>query len=200
MLDFTDNELYAKIIVGLTGIFATIIKIRDSFSTIKKKQELKLDLEILEKLESKKDLEVPEIIEKIKENLKKSYTDYTDRLTNFFIGITFFIACGFWTIDLIIGSKGFNGWIILSLSLALIGFSLIFDNNEKFKEKEVFLKIGFYDKENFRVGVFFTVFASIISILLVWKMNRFSFWQVIPALFALVGFINVLKNIRRLKN
>jgi hypothetical protein len=41
-------EIYPKIIVALTGLFAVIMKIRESFSAIRQKQEIKIDLEIYE--------------------------------------------------------------------------------------------------------------------------------------------------------
>ena len=41
---------YLKVIIGIIGALAAIVKIRENFTAIKRKQELKLDLEILEKI------------------------------------------------------------------------------------------------------------------------------------------------------
>ncbi|MFC5046092.1 hypothetical protein ACFSTE_05000 [Aquimarina hainanensis] len=109
MDSITQIEVYLKIIIGIIGVAAAFGKLREFFASTKKKQELKLDLEILKKLKSADKFETDEIEEKIKRNLNNSFDNNSTNFTNFFTGITVFIGFGFWTIDLINNSDEFNG-------------------------------------------------------------------------------------------
>lgn len=55
MENINDIETYLTIIGGIIGGFVAFGKLRESFASIKRKQELKLELEILEKLKTNKD-------------------------------------------------------------------------------------------------------------------------------------------------
>ena len=65
MEDLNNIETYVKVFVGIIGAIAAFGKLRESFASIKRKQELKLDLEILEKLKSNDQFECSEIEKKI---------------------------------------------------------------------------------------------------------------------------------------
>lgn len=199
MEDLNSIETYVKVFVSTIGAIAAFGKIRESFASIKRKQELKLDLEILEKLKSNNKFEATKIEEKINYELKKAFEDQTENLTNFFVGIAVFVGFGFWTVDIFMSSSEFNGWIILTLFCCLIGFNLIFSNDYKKGEKGIFYQIGFYDKQNFRAGVIITLLTGILISILIWKLDGFSFWQFLSGLFFLIGIGSLTKNIKRIK-
>jgi hypothetical protein len=199
-MDSIENiETYLKIFVGFIGAIVTFGKLRDSFASIKRKQELKLDLEILEKLKTNEQFESSEIEEKIRIKLKTAFKNRTENLTNFFIGIAVFIGFGFWTVDIFKNYEEFNGWIILTLLCSLIGFTMIFDNNEKIMKKGLFFQIGIYDKANFKISVVIILFTSILTPVLIWKIDGFSFWQFLSGLFFVIGLGSLVRNIKRIE-
>jgi hypothetical protein len=193
-------ETYLKVFVGIIGAIVTFGKLRESFASIKRKQELKLDLEILEKLKLNQEFDSTEIEQKIKTKLKKAFENRTENLTNFFVGIAVFIGFGFWTVDIFQNSEEFNGWIILTLFCSLIGFTLIVSNDDRKEDKSVFYQIGFYDKENFKFAIIITLFTGIMTPILIWKLNGFSFWQFLSGLFFVIGIGSLIRNIKRIKN
>ena len=199
MSDLNNLETYLKVFVGIIGIIATFGKLRESFASIKRKQELKLDLEILEKLKSNENFKSPEIEEKIKYKLKKAYEDRTENLTNFVVGIAMLIGFGFWTVDIFQNSEKFNGWIILTLFCCLTGLTLIFSNDSKKDEKGIFYQIGFYDKGSFVFGIIIILLTGILTPILIWKIEGFSFWQFLSGLFFIIGIFGITKKIKRIK-
>jgi len=187
-------EIYIKVFVGIIGIIAAFGKLRDYFAEFKRKQELKLDLEILESIKKNNFFDSLEIEEKIKLKLNKTFENRNENLTNFLTGIGVFVGFGFWTIDIIQNSKEFNAWIILTLLCSLTGLTLIFNNDSKKEEKGVFYQIEFYDKENFRFGIIITLFSGILTGILIWKIDSFSFWQFLSGLFFIIGIFSLIKN------
>lgn len=199
MGDLNNIETYIKVFVGIIGAIATLGKLRESFASIKRKQELKLELEILDKLKSNEKFEISKIEEKINFKLKKAFEDRTENLTNFFVGIAVFVGFGFWTVDIFKSSEGFNGWIILTLFCCLIGLTLIAKSDNKKEKKGIFYQIAFYDKEGFRFGIIFTLLMGILTGILIWKIKGFSFWQFLTGLFFVIGISSLIKNIKRIK-
>ena len=199
MENLNNIETYLKIVVGIIGAIVTFGKLRESFASIKRKQELKLDLEILEKLKSNNTFESSEIEEKIEAKLQTTFENRTENLTNFFIGIAVFIGFGFWTIDIFKSSADFNGWIVLTLFCSLMGLIMIFDNGEKREDKELFYQIGIYDKNNFIVGIIILLFTGILTPILIFKFDGFSFWQFLSGLFFFISLGSVIRNIKRIK-
>ena len=198
MIDSNDIQDYLKVIIGIIGALAAIIKLRESFDAIKRKQELKLDLEILEKLKLNNNFNSSKIEEKISSKLNKAFEEKSESLTNFFTGIGVFIGFGFCTDDIFKNSVSFNPWIILTLLCSLTGLTLIFDNGNKKEEKELFYKIGLYDKANFKFAIILTILTGILTIFLIWKLEKFSFWQFLSGLFFFIGIATIFKNIKRL--
>jgi len=198
LIDSNDIQDYLKVIIGIIGALAAIIKLRESFDAIKRKQELKLDLEILEKLKLNNNFNSSKIEEKISSKLNKAFEEKSESLTNFFTGIGVFIGFGFWTYDIFKNSVSFNPWIILTLLCSLTGLTLIFDNGNKKEEKELFYKIGLYDKANFKFAIILTILTGILTIFLIWKLEKFSFWQFLSGLFFFIGIATIFKNIKRL--
>ena len=121
MVDSYNIQDYLKVIIGIIGALAAIVKIRENFTAIKRKQELKLDLEILEKIKLNKNFNSSEIEEKINSKLNKAFEEKSESLTNFFTGIGVFIGFGFWSYDIFKNSESFDAWIILTLICSLTG-------------------------------------------------------------------------------
>lgn len=196
MEEYNNIENYLKIIVSIIGAIATFGKIRESFALIKRKQELKLDLEILEKLKMNNEFDSSEIIKKINSKLNDSFENKSGNLTNFFVGIAVFVGFGFWSVDIFQKMENFNGWIILTIFCSLIGLSMTIGYDEDRKEKEVFYQIAFYDKQNFMIGVIITLLAGVIAYILILKIDEFSYWQFLSGLLFLVGLGSLIKNIK----
>ncbi|AUC75701.1 hypothetical protein [Olleya sp. Bg11-27] len=199
-MDSINNiENVAKIIIALIGALATFNKLREAFSAVKRKQELKLDLEILEKLQLNKNLYDKSIEEKIKEKMLKSFDYNTENLTNFILGIIVFIGFGLWSVEIFQSSSDFNGWIILTLFISAIGLLLTFDGKDNIKHKEQFYAIGFYDKQNFTFSVMLIFVMGILTPVLIWKSDGITFWQFLTSLMFLIGIGSFIKSIKRIK-
>lgn len=65
---FDNIDIYPKIIVALTGLIAAFIKIRDTYSSTKTKQNIKLDLEIYELLNRNGDFDKKKLLKKTEPN------------------------------------------------------------------------------------------------------------------------------------
>ncbi len=100
-LELLNNiDIYPKILVALAGLMAAFIKIKENFSATKRKQELKIDLEIYELLKRNNELTTLGIQNKIEKKVATSFDDDNEGLTNFFVGIAVFVGFGLWTIDI----------------------------------------------------------------------------------------------------
>lgn len=193
-------ENYAKITIGVIGGVVAFGKLRESFASVRRKQELKLDLEIYEKLKAQDSFQVDDDIEKkIKANLKKAFEKDSNNFTNFFTGIAVFFGFGLWSIDILKKSENFNGWIILTLMLSFMGLALILGDDDKKEESKLFFQIGFYDKENFRIGIVMTLLAVVLTPILIWKLDSFSIWHFLSGLCFFIGLVPLIKNTKRIK-
>ncbi len=199
MENISNIETYLKIIIGIIGAIATFGKLRENFDSLKRKQELKVDLEIFEKLKNNNEFSTQDLEEKIKLKLKSAFLDRTYNLNNFFVGIAVFIGFGFWSIDLLRNYEYFNGWVILTLFLSMIGLTMILGNSEDKDEGEIFLKVAFYGKKSFQFGVILSLVCGILTGVLIWKLDGFSFWQFLTGLLFIVSITTILRSIKRLK-
>ncbi len=95
-MDFLDDiDIYPKLIVASTGLLAAFIKIRDSYSSIRLKQAIKLDLEIYELIRNIEDFENVELKESIEKNITKSLNSRENGLTNFLVGLVILLYLGY---------------------------------------------------------------------------------------------------------
>lgn len=197
MEQLTNIETYLKILLGLAGAIAALVKIKDSFSVVKKKQELKLDLEILEKIENCKTIDKEDLETKIKKKVDTLFEHKADDITNFIVGLAVFVGFGLWTIDLFMVSEKFNGWGILTLFCSLLGVLMLFGRNSMTDKKTVFYKIGFFDKDNFKYGFILFLFTALLTPILIVK-NGLTFWVFLTGLFFIISLFSLIKNIRKL--
>lgn len=201
MQNLTNIELIVKIIIGVIGAIATLGKLRDFFANSKLKEELKIDLEILEKIKNT-NIYNSEIEEKIRKNISKAYKNRNENFTNFLYGISLFVGFGIWTINLLGDIKeNFNGWSILTLCISFIGLSIAFgneDNEAKEEDKNPFLKIGIFEKTNFKFSLLTFIFTSILTPILIWKINEFSWWIFLSAIFFIMSIIKLAQIIRKI--
>jgi hypothetical protein len=204
MTNNIDNmESIQKVILIATGLIALLYKLKNFFSIKNLKQDLKQDIEILELLKKQNNPNIENIEKKIDSDLKKIYDkefDTDSGFFGFFIGMIFFVCFGWWTISIINNSEGFNGWIILTASMAAFGLSFVLMDTSYSRKKEPFFKIGFYEKFNMRIGFFIFLISGFIFITLLIKLNSFSFWELLAGIICIYGFFSgIYKNIKRIK-
>ena len=145
MINFSDIELETglKILSGLTALIALIHRIWEGFSNSKKKQALKIDLEILDLAKKSETLDSDLIEKNISDRISKMYIDTSskiDNFRNFLIGMVLFLGFSWWSIDLFGDHKLFNPWIILTGFMAAIGLALMFDKNRNKSNRLAFLE------------------------------------------------------------
>ena len=199
-MEFTsDFETYIKLFIGIIGAIATFGKIRESFSSIKRKQEVKIDFEIYEKMRSNPELNNEDIKLKVQRNLIKAYEDKGSNLISFLIGIVIFVGFAFWSIDIYNNMTTFNGWIILTMACSITGFVLIFSKSDKTHSPKLFYQIGFYDKENFRASLITAILSAAVTVILILVFNGFSYWQFLSGLFFFISIITLFYKIKRIK-
>src|SRR5260370_21934777 len=109
-----DIDFYSRFLIGGTGVFTFVIRLRGYFSESRKKLNLKTDLEILS-LSEKSNLGETEMVRnRVKEQIRASYNQElrgTNEVSNFITGIIVFVGFGFWTADLFKTSyPNFNPW------------------------------------------------------------------------------------------
>lgn len=202
MKNLTDLETIVKIVIGVIGAIATIGKLRSYFTNSKLKEEVKLDLEIFEKIKNN-NLSTNEIEEKISKNITKAYENRNESFTNFLYGISIFVGFGFWTINLIGNiDESFNSWSILTLIISFIGLSIAFGNNDEAqneKNNTPFIKIGIFEKTNFKFVLIIFLLTSIMTPILIWKIGEFSWWIFLSAIFFLMSVIKLYKIIKKVE-
>jgi len=202
MIDFNqmDVETSLKLLSGVTALLALIQRIWTSFSNVKRKQALKIDLEILELSKKNELINSDLLIENLNEKISKMYVDTStkiDNFRNFLVGIVLFVGFSWWSIDLYSKKSDFNPWIILTGFMAVIGFALMFDAGNK-KDENVensFFVFEIKRKNNFIIGLsLFTIFG-LISWLIILR-NGFSFWLLLTGIFSLIGIGTIISEIR----
>ena len=200
MENYNNLDSLFKIIIGLIGSILTLRKLMGSFADSKRKQEIKLDLEILEKLKENNEIDTTKIKKRISQNMENAYSLNKDsNWYNFILGIVITIGFGVWTIDIYSNSERFNGWIILTVFCFVAGISMVLGlDKEVTKEKTVFMKFGLFDKSNIRFGIIISIFTGILTPILYFKQNGPSFGLFISGLFFLIGLATIIRNIKRL--
>ena len=101
-------EVYGKYIIGIIGVVVTFNKLRESFATIKHKQELKLDLEIYEKIKNNPEFDSKEFESRLNKKLQANISGSGVNLFNFFYGLILFGGFGYWTISLFLQDSNFS--------------------------------------------------------------------------------------------
>jgi len=196
MININDIELETglKIISGLTALIALIQRIWEGFSNLKKKQALKIDLEILDLAKKLETLDFDLIEKNLSDRMSKMYIDTSakiDNFRNFLIGMVLFLGFSWWSIDMFGDQKVFNPWIILTGFMSAIGLALMFDRDrnkgKKSSSDSPFFVFEISKKSDFVLGfVIFTIFG-LISWAILLKSSGFSFWIVLTGAFTLLG-------------
>lgn len=194
MLNFTNLETLINIGIGAITLLVSIATFKERFTRNRMKQELKIDLEILEKIKDNTELYDDKIILKIKDNLKSTYIR-SSGIFMFLYGTCFFFGFGYWTYIIIVNAVDFNGWVILTSILSLSGFAIALEPTEygKVKSDVVFFRISFFNKDNFRISVvIFMVSAVVLGALVFYSKNLF--WgHIASAIGMTLGAISGLK-------
>lgn len=190
------GDNFPKILTIMSGVIILALKLKDSFSSMKEKQELKLDLEIYD-LVKKTDFDLRNLQDEIKRKLDSDFTKKSGSLLSFVFGLVSFLGFGYWSYNIYMSNKDFNYWILLTLFLSVSGFlsMLSLDIGKNEKENEVFYRLVFVDKTNFILGLAFSLFGALTSIIVFLKDGLcYVFWiAIVVFLFGFFGFINRIK-------
>lgn len=199
-----DNfELIQKIFLIGTAVITALIKIKTYYSVKTQRQDLKLDLEILDLLKKQNNINTTILENKINADLEKNYDKNLilhSGFTGLVIGLTFFIGFGWWSINIFNTYTSFNAWIILTMFFAASGLSMIFMDTSRTIKNEPFFKIGFYEKSNMIFGLVLAMISGFILFILLVKLDSFSFWEFLSGFIFLYGLFMIFKNIRRISN
>lgn len=202
MINFNqiDIETSLKLLSGVTALLAFFQRIWTSFSNIKKKQALKIDLEILELSKKNELINSNLLIENLNDRIPRMYVDTStkiDNFRNFLIGVVLFVGFSWWSIDLFSEKIDFNPWIILTGFMSVVGLALMFDVGKKNKTdiENPFFIFEIRGKNNFIIGLAFFIFFTLLSWLTIVR-NGFSFWLVLTGVFALLGIGILISEIR----
>ena len=76
---------------------------------------------------------------------------------------------------------------------------MLFGPSKSADTKEVFLKIGFFDKKNFQAGFIIMTLTGVLTPIMILKMDGFSFWQFLSGLFFIVGLTSLIRNTRKIE-
>ena len=198
LINSINLEILPKFLIAMSGVLAGFLKIRESLSIYRRKQELKTDLEIYE-LSLKNGIVTTELKENIEKRVRKLVFIKNDGLINFMTGTAVFVGFGLWSIDIFQNNSEFNGWIILTLLCSLSGLSMMLMGDEEKGKKDTFLQIHFKDKKNFRIGIIITLLCGVLAPILYLKSYDLNFWQFLTGLFFFIGFYSLIKNIKIVK-
>ncbi|MEM9276463.1 MAG: hypothetical protein AAGA80_26470 [Cyanobacteria bacterium P01_F01_bin.143] len=199
-MEFIANiEPYSKLALIAFGFIAALVRLRTSFSTFRRKQELKTELEIYEMMRNSDDFNIEEAKEFIENKISEVFNPKeNDKLRTFFIGLVVFIGFAWWSIDIYQNQIGFSGWIILTMFLSAIGISLMLDitESEKTQKERPFYVIRLYSKSDLSLGLVFLLVGGILTPILFYKLGGLNFWMFLSGLCFTVGLIALGRNIR----
>jgi hypothetical protein len=198
-----DVSLYTQLVIGSTGLFAFIMKVRGYFSDSRRKQNLKTDLEILE-LCKKSNVEDISLVQlRVKEQIESSFNHNlrsSGEFGTFLTGLFMFVGFGLWTADIFQRSyPQFNPWSILTIAMAVAGLSMLLFSNTLRGKYEPFILFGIYDKKNLQIGLFFFFISAISLTFLVMTSDHFNFGMFLSGLFLFVSIRTFVTNIKRVK-
>jgi hypothetical protein len=186
--------MFPKIIIATSGALALFIKLREGLSHLRRKQELKTDLEIYE-LSKNNGIESFELKNNLEKRINQILNTKNNKITSFLAGVAVFVGFGLWSINIYQNDSTFNGWIVVTIFVALAGLSLMFETNEVTEPKGTFLQLHFKDRTNFVMGMIITLLCGIVTPILIIKTSEFTFWQFVFGLFFFIGIFSLIKNI-----
>ena len=187
----TENfELVVKWFIAITGLISVIIKFSESVSISRRKNNLKTDLELLDKIENKK-LD-PEETSKIQLKRKKILNEYLEleetslKWFDIFYALILFVGFGYWTIYIYEINSDFNPWTILTGFISFVGLALLLDNNWKPRSsKKVLFKIIIF--REIRIAVIVLGLALIIGLFLFQKIDGYTNWYILIGIMIPIG-------------
>lgn len=188
---FSDLNTIPRGLLLITGFIPLILKLRIHFSRSREKQSVKQDLEILE-LAKKTGLPCGVLEESLKEKLLKE-ENTESKIFGFLTGFFVFIFFGFWSISIYENNNGFSAWMGVTIFMCLVGISLLFDNNSKNSNRDVFLKIELKNRANFQFGLIMFLFTLIVGVLIIVRDQEINFWVVLNFMFFLISISAIFK-------
>jgi len=184
-------EIVLKLIIYITGLVSVIIKLIDSLSPISRKRKLRVDLELLEKINSEDiDKEDKDIVQKQLKKILKEYLNIKEvniKWFNVLYALILFVGFGWWTIYIYEINFNFSPWMILTGLISIVGLSLIIDNKwERNKEDKVILKITIL--EDFKYSFMLLGLSTLIGIFIYTKYDGYTNWYILIGVLILMGF------------
>lgn len=198
----TINIVYIqKLIIILSALFPLIIKIKHSFSSKNRKQDLKQDIEILDLLKKQNNFNYSNLEDKINKNLEFIYSkDYKleSGFTGFLTGLAIFVGFGLWSFNIYNSHENFNGWIILTMFMAAGGFSMMLMDSSIKSKIVPYYKIGFFNRTNMVIGLIFILISGLTTFILISKLNSFTYWYILLGLIFFLGLTSIIRNIKKI--
>lgn len=191
-----NNDFYGimKIVVASIGFISIIIKLQDFFSDVRRRQNLKLDLEILELAKRSNSSETKHVSQTVEKEMAQIYDSESFVRKNSFdylIGLFLFIGFGYWTIDIFNSNDKFNPWTLLTMFLSLSGLITLFNRDSTKNYKGEFLRIEFHDRSNYWLSSIIGFISSFTLIYLVIQDQKMSIWSTVAGLFS-IFFLSIL--------
>lgn len=179
----TENfDLLAKWFIALTGLISVIIKFSDSISLHRRKNNLKTDLELLEKI--KKDDIDPEDVSRIKAKRKKILNEYLEieetslKWFDVFYALILFVGFGWWTIHIYEINSDFSPWTIITGLISFIGLALLLDNKWRKKSEEKIL-VNITILKDLKIAFIILGLSLLIGFFILQKFEGYSNWYIL---------------------
>lgn len=196
----TDNfEIIVKWFITLTGLISVIVKFADSISEIRRKRNLKADLELLEKID-KESLDSADR-EKVKTKMKGILEEYlnikhtTVKWFDVFYALIIFVGFGWWTIYIYEITKGFSPWTILTGFFSFIGLALLIDNKWSKKSDEKTL-VTITILKDIRFAVVVIGLSVLIGFFIFTTSDGYTNWYILIGLIFLIGLRILFNSIK----
>jgi len=206
MIDIPDNltiETGLKLLSLITALIAFVERIAQWFSINRKKRELKTDLEILQLFKEVEFTNKEQLIDKINEKIGVIYKDTSMRLQNFrffLFGLSLFLGFSWWSINLYALKSEFNPWMMLTIFLTSVGFSIMFEIDKSYKKGKDIEKIAYEleikNKSEFITGISgFLIFGLSCAVIIIFT-KHFTIWSIITGGIAILSFFTFLSTIK----
>ena len=196
----TDNfEIIVKWFITLTGLISVIVKFADSISEIRRKRNLKADLELLEKID-KGNLDSDDR-EKVKTQMKGILEEYlnikhtTVKWFDVFYALTLFVGFGWWTIYIYEINKGFSPWTILTGLISFIGLALLIDNKWR-KKSDVKTLVTITILKDIRIAVIFIGLGGLIGFFILTTFDGYTNWYILIGVMLPIGLKMLVDSIK----
>lgn len=197
----TELDVIAKWLVASTAALTIIVKLVDSLSERKIKNDLRIEIDFFEKL-SKMDLDSAEQ-ERVQKEIRRILNSYLNleeinlRWVNVAVSMLAFVGFGWWTAFLYQQDQSFKPWMILTLLFSLLGLAHLLDYKSgkgglKSEESPVAI---IYIFRNAWYGVAILAFTIIVGISIYYSTKDYTSWYLLTAVTGIIGLKTLFSNV-----